>query len=135
LVVVELAGAIIARTRRAVRVLETSHPPTFYLPPEDVAGEYLRSSTGGGSVCEWKGAATYYDVTAGGHTARRSAWTYLHPTPAFAAITGHISFYPAAFACSVDGEPVQAQPGGFYGGWVTSDVVGPFKGGPGSWGW
>ena len=135
LVVVEFAGTIIARTRRAVRVLETSHPPTFYLPSKDVSFEYLRPVSGAGSVCEWKGAATYYDVTAGGQTVERSAWTYLYPTPTFGTITGHVSFYPSAFDCSVDGEVVKAQPGGFYGGWVTRDVVGPFKGGPGTWGW
>lgn len=135
LVVVEFAGTIIGRTRRAIRVLETSHPPTFYLPSDDVSVDYLRPSLGTGSVCEWKGVATYYDVTSGGQTAKRSAWAYLHPTPAFGAITGHVSFYPSAFECSVDGEVVHPQPGGFYGGWVTGDVVGPFKGGPGSWGW
>jgi uncharacterized protein (DUF427 family) len=135
LVVVRLAGAIIARTRRSVRVLETSHPPTFYLPPEDVSLECLRPSSGSGSVCEWKGAATYYDVVVGGQRAARSAWTYLHPTADFGAITGHISFYPSVFECSVDGDVVEAQPGGFYGGWVTTDVVGPFKGGAGTWGW
>lgn len=135
LVMVTLAGAVIARTRRAIRVLETSHPPTFYLPPDDVSRQYLRPSTGGGSVCEWKGAASYFDVTAGGHTVERSAWTYLSPAAGFGAITGYFSFYPSAFECSVDGEVVKAQPGGFYGGWVTAEVVGPFKGGPGTWGW
>lgn len=135
LVTVEFAGTVLARTRRAVRVLETSHPPTFYLPPDDVSLDHLHLSGGAGSVCEWKGAATYYDVSAGGRIAERSAWTYLHPTPAFEAIAGYVSFYPSAFECSVGGEVVQAQPGGFYGGWVTSDVVGPFKGGPGSWNW
>jgi len=135
LVMVMLAGTMIARTRRAIRVLETSHPPTFYLPPDDVSRQYLRPSAGGGSVCEWKGAASYFDVIAGGHTVERSAWTYLNPTPDFGAITGYFSFYPSAFECSVDGEVVKAQPGEFYGGWVTAEVVGPFKGGPGTWGW
>jgi uncharacterized protein (DUF427 family) len=135
LVMVMLAGTVIARTRRAIRVLETSHPPTFYLPPDDVSRQYLHPSTGGGSVCEWKGAASYFDVTAGGDMVERSAWTYLNPTPDFGVITGYFSFYPSAFECSVDGEVVKAQPGGFYGGWVTAEVVGPFKGGPGTWGW
>jgi uncharacterized protein (DUF427 family) len=130
-----LDGITIADTRRAWRVLETSHPPVYYLPPDDVAREYLRPARGASS-CEWKGEASYYDIVVGDRVVAEAAWTYRHPTPAFAALADHIAIYPGKMdECSVDGESVRAQPGDFYGGWITGDIVGPFKGDPGTWGW
>lgn len=134
-VVVVLGGVEICRTVRGMRVLETSHPPGWYLPREDwVPGSLLEVS--GSSYCEWKGLATYLDVVGGQARAERAGWTYLDPVPAFAALTGAVAVYPAAMdRCTVAGEVVTAQAGGFYGGWITPDVVGPFKGGPGSRFW
>lgn len=132
---VVLGGRVVARTDRSYRVLETSHPPTYYLPRECFAAGALRPADGG-SVCEWKGVAAYLDVVGGERVAERAAWTYPEPTPAFAALAGHVALYPGAMdRCTLDGEVVTAQPGGFYGGWVTPGVVGPFKGGPGSQWW
>jgi uncharacterized protein (DUF427 family) len=128
-------GTLIAETRRGQRVLETSHPPTYYVPIEDVRMEHLEpvSRT---TFCEWKGAASYYTVVVGDQRAERAAWRYPEPTPQFASLRDCVTFYPAQMeACYVDGELVQPQPGNFYGGWVTSDVVGPFKGEPGTMGW
>lgn len=133
-VVISLDGAEVARTRRAIRVLETSHPPSWYLPPEDVDASLLRPGRGS-SVCEWKGRAAYWDVVVGERVLENVAWSYPEPTPGFSAIAGYLAFYPRELDVTVGDEAVEAQPGGFYGGWVTSDVVGPFKGGPGSWGW
>lgn len=128
-------GVTIADTQRAYRVLETSHPPVYYLPPQDICQEYLVSSNRH-SFCEFKGGATYWSIKVGDKIARDAAWSYESPTPEFAAIKGYLAFYAAAMeACYVEDEQVQPQPGGFYGGWITSDIVGPFKGGPGSWGW
>ena len=133
---VVLGGVTIADSVRALRVLETSHPPTYYVPPADVRRESLEALPGFGSVCEWKGAARYFHVTAGGQMALRAAWSYPTPTPAFAALADYVAFYVRQMdACFVDDEQVRPQPGGFYGGWVTSDLVGPFKGEPGSAGW
>jgi uncharacterized protein (DUF427 family) len=133
---VVLGGVTVADTRRALRVLETSHPPTYYIPPDDVLCEYLEAEQGIGSVSEWKGAAHYLSVTAGGRRADRAAWSYAEPTPTFRALKGYVAFYIRQMdACFVDDEQARPQPGGFYGGWVTSDVVGPFKGEPGSEGW
>jgi len=130
-----LGGVTVASTTAAYRVLETSHPPTYYLPAEAFLPGSLRPAAGS-SFCEWKGTAAYLDVLGGTEVAPRAAWTYPHPTPPFAALTGHVAVYPAPMdRCTVDGEVVEPQPGGFYGGWVTSRVVGPFKGGPGSRGW
>lgn len=121
-------GVLIADTRRAKRVLETSHPPVFYIPPDDVRLEYLRP-TERATFCEWKGAASYYTVAVGDRTAANAAWYYRSPTAPFAAIANYVAFYPARMdACLVDGEQVQAQPGDFYGGWITREIVGPFKG-------
>lgn len=132
---VELGGRTIARTTRALRVLETSHPPTYYLPVEDVATGVLRPA-GGSSFCEWKGRAAYLDVVSGDRVAERAAWHYPEPTGPFAELCGHVAVYPGRMdRCLVDGERVLAQPGGFYGGWITSRVVGPFKGEPGTMGW
>lgn len=133
---VELGGETIVDTMQAHRVLETSHPPTYYVPLEDVAAGALVPSRGGSTFCEWKGIASYYDVVAGGRTIERGAWTYRDPSPGFEPIRDAVAFYPGRLdACFVDDERVVAQPGDFYGGWVTSDVVGPFKGASGTSGW
>ncbi|HVN50440.1 MAG TPA: DUF427 domain-containing protein [Acidimicrobiales bacterium] len=127
-------ATVVADTTRGFRVLETSHPPTYYLPPADCDLAGLLPSPGS-SVCEWKGQATYFDVTVGADTVRRAAWSYPSPLPGFEAIRDHLAFYPSPLRCFVDGERATPQPGGFYGGWVTSHVVGPFKGAPGSSHW
>jgi uncharacterized protein (DUF427 family) len=133
---VVLGGEVIADTRCAHRVLETSHPPVYYVPIEDVAPAALVPSGGRQSDCEWKGLASYYDVVAGGQCAERAAWTYRDPRRGFEPIRDAVAFYPGLMeACYVDDERVEPQPGGFYGGWITSDVVGPFKGAPGTLGW
>ncbi len=126
-------GEPVAASSRAYRVLETSHPPGWYVPAADC--RHLRPSAASRTVCEWKGVATYWDVVVGERVLPAAAWSYEQPTPAFAAITGYVSFLPAALDCRVDGGRVTAQEGGFYGGWITPEVVGPFKGGPGTWGW
>lgn len=128
-------GITIADTKQAARVLETSHPPVYYIPPDDIALQYL-SSADGHSWCEWKGQAHYYAVTVNGQQMQNAAWYYPQPTPAFASIANYVAFYPSKMdACYVAGELVQAQSGDFYGGWITSEIVGPFKGGVGTWGW
>jgi uncharacterized protein (DUF427 family) len=128
-------GEVIADTHRAKRVLETSHPPVYYIPPEDIQMDYL-TATGRATWCEWKGQAGYYSLTVGGRQARNAAWFYPDPRPGYEAIKDHVAFYPHMMeACTVDGEQVEAQAGDFYGGWITSEIVGPFKGGPGTQGW
>lgn len=134
LVEVRLGGVPIATTRGAWRVLETSHPPTYYLPRDAFVDGTLRDAEGQ-SWCEWKGRATYLDVLGGGVAVPRGAWTYLAPSPGFEAIAGAVAVYPGRVECYVDAERVEPQPGGFYGGWITSRVTGPFKGGPGTDGW
>ncbi|MDX1875815.1 DUF427 domain-containing protein [Mycolicibacterium sp. 120266] len=134
-ITVELGGVRIASTEQCWLVLETSHPPTYYLPRAAFAEEALRD-TAGSSWCEWKGAASYYDLVSGSVVAPRAAWTYLAPTRGFEPLAGAIAVMAAAVdRCTVDGEMVTPQPGGFYGGWITSRVCGPFKGIPGSMGW
>lgn len=134
-VVVTLAGVVVADTTEAWCVLETSHPPTYYLP----ASAFLEGSlqpADGTSYCEWKGTADYLDVVTDGAVAKRAAWTYPSPVPSYAVLRDHVAIYPAAMdSCTVDGHVVIPQPGGFYGGWVTPRVVGPFKGDPGTLGW
>ena len=128
-------GVTIVDTHSSQRVLETSHPPVYYIPPQDIQMQYLAIAPQS-SFCEWKGMATYYTLTVEDKQAANVAWSYPNPTPAFAAIKDYIAFYPQMMdACYVNGEKVQPQPGGFYGGWITSDIVGPFKGEPGTWGW
>ncbi|MGI0493842.1 DUF427 domain-containing protein [Alkalinema pantanalense CENA528] len=128
-------GVTVADTRRAYRVLETSHPPVYYIPPEDINQTYLLPSART-TFCEWKGQGSYYTLTIENVQHPDIAWYYSDPTPAFAAIKNYVAFYAAPMdACYVDGEKVTPQPGGFYGGWITQDIVGPFKGEPGSWGW
>ena len=135
LVRVEFAGVEIARSARALRVLETAGAPTYYIPSSDLRREHLMPASGGTTWCEWKGVASYFDIVAAGSKARRAAWTYLDPMPNFKELAGHFAFYPAHVNAFLDDEPVVPQPGGFYGGWVTSDIVGPFKGEPGTEGW
>ena len=134
-IVIEHAGQTIADTRSAVRTIETSHPPSYYIPPADVAPGLLRRA-GGSSFCEWKGAAVYWDVLVSDIVLPRVGWTYPSPTKNFAMLRDHVAFYAGPFdRCLVDGELVTPQAGAFYGGWITSRVVGPFKGGPGTSGW
>lgn len=132
---VVFGGLVIADTHRALRVVETSHPPTYYLPPDDIVLDRLvvRERT---SFCEWKGRAVYFDVHTNGRVAESAAWAYPDPSPRFAALKDYVAFYAQKMeACFVGDARAEPQPGGFYGGWVTPDIVGPFKGEPGSWGW
>ncbi len=134
-ITVTLGGVLIADTTAALRILETSHPPTYYLPPSDIDPACLRPAPGS-SFCEWKGTARYWTLAAGGKVAEQAAWSYPDPTEGYQALRDHVALYCAAVdRCEVGGEVARPQPGGFYGGWVTSWVVGPFKGGPGSLGW
>ena len=126
------AGTKIVDAPVSFRVLESSHPPSYYISPAFIAPGVLRPAAGS-SLCEWKGQAVYSDVVANGAIAPRSAWRYRMPMDPFTAIAGFFAFYADAMdKCRVDGEVVIPQPGGFYGGWITSHVVGPFKGEPGS---
>jgi len=128
-------GEIIAQTNNSYRVLETSHPPAYYIPQEDINMNYLES-TSRTTFCEFKGAASYWTITVGDKSATNAAWSYPNPTSGFDVIKDHICFYASKMdACYVDDELVQPQAGDFYGGWITSDIVGPFKGGEGTWGW
>jgi uncharacterized protein (DUF427 family) len=128
-------GAVIAATGGAIRTLETSHPPTYYFPPGDIAPNVLQRS-GRSSYCEWKGVAVYFDVRVDGATLPDVAWSYPDPTAGFSSLRNFVAFYAWPFDdCFVDDERVTPQPGNFYGGWITSDVAGPFKGGPGSRFW
>lgn len=129
------AGVTVADSCATVRILETSQPPAYYLPPADLALEYLVRGRGR-SYCEWKGAATYWSIVVGGATAMDAAWSYEQPTPPYAAIAGFLAFYPQRVdECWVDDDRVIANPGDFYGGWITPNVVGPFKGAPGTQHW
>lgn len=132
---VVLGGEVVADTSASYRVLETRHPPTYYLPVDAFASGVLRPAEGA-SYCEWKGVAAYFDLVTPQRSATRVAWGYPRPTPAFAVLRDHVSLYPGRVdRCTVDDEVVQPQPGDFYGGWVTSRVVGPFKGASGTGGW
>ena len=133
---VELGGETLADSARALRVLETSHPPTLYIPREDVRADLLGESRTRSTVCEFKGAARYLDAIVGGHRTRAVAWTYPDPTPRYEALRDHVAFFPGRVdAAFIGDERVQAQEGDFYGGWITADLVGPFKGPPGTLGW
>ena len=133
---VEHAGIVVADSGTALRVLETSHPPGIYIPLQDVAVALLRPSGGRGSFCEWKGRAAYFDLATGTEVVERAAWTYRHPVPSYAAIKDHVAFYPSRVdRCLLGDEVVEAQEGDFYGGWITSDIAGPFKGAAGTAGW
>lgn len=123
-------GIVIADSRQSVRVLETGHPPVYYIPPDDVMLECLEKSDRT-TQCEWKGDAYYYNLSVGGRTVENAAWYYPDPKPGFLRIKTYIAFYPQQMdACMVDGEIAQPQPGGYYGGWITKEIVGPFKGEP-----
>ena len=130
-----IGGQLVADSRRSLRVLETSHPPTYYVPREDVRSDLLRASSHR-TVCEYKGVASYWSVVVPDGLVQDAAWSYETPAAGYEQIAGHLAFYPARCdACYVEDELVVAQPGDFYGGWITSDLVGPFKGSPGTVGW
>jgi uncharacterized protein (DUF427 family) len=134
-ITIELGGRTIASTDHGWRVLETSHPPTYYLPRGSFAEGVLHPA-GGSSWCEWKGQASYFDLVTETRRAQRAAWTYPRPTTEYEPIAGALAVMAGAVdRCTVNGEVVFPQPGGFYGGWITSWIVGPFKGAPGSQGW
>jgi uncharacterized protein (DUF427 family) len=133
-VVVHWGEVEVARTHRAVLVLETSHPPSVYLPWDDVA-KHLLEASGGGSFCEWKGPATYWRLVSGESRLPRVAWSYPKPLASAEILADCVAFYPANLNCQIDGARVRPQPGGFYGGWITPELVGPFKGEPGSEHW
>ncbi len=133
-VVVRWGSLEVARTRRALRVLETAHPPSFYLPWDDVARE-LFVAAAGGSFCEWKGPARYWSLVDGRRQLPNVAWSYPQPLAGAEPLAKCVALYPAGLDCTVGGERVTPQPGGFYGGWITPELAGPFKGAPGSSGW
>ena len=134
-IVIVHKGTVLVDTRAAWRTLETSHPPTYYIPQEHIAMAHLMAGAGQ-SFCEWKGQARYWDVVVGDTRLVGAGWSYPSPSPAFAGIRDHIAFYAAPFdRVEIDGEQVTPQPGGFYGGWITSAEAGPFKGIPGSRFW
>jgi uncharacterized protein (DUF427 family) len=128
-------GVVVADSMRALRVLETSHPPVYYIPPDDVRREYLLPSERH-TFCEFKGGADYYTLARNGRVSANAAWFYPQPSPGYEQLAGHIAFYPGRVdACFLDDEQVAPQPGDYYGGWITADIVGPFKGAPGTTGW
>lgn len=132
---VVFAGTTIADTTRGFRVLETSHPPVYYFPRDDVLADALVAEDGA-SLCEWKGRARFFTLRAESRSVERAAWIYPTPAPEFSALAGAVAFYPALMdACMVGDEIARPQPGGFYGGWITDRIVGPFKGDPGTHGW
>ena len=132
---IELGGVLIVDSTAALRVLETSHPPTIYVPPGDVVVGALAPAVGR-SFCEWKGWASYFDLAAGDRSEPAAAWTYRDPAAPYAALRDHVAFYPGRMdACWLDGERVQPQPGDSYGGWITADLRGPFKGAARTAGW
>ena len=133
-VTVKLNDTVIANTTSAIRVLEMASPPTIYIPQRDVHLDWLRPAVGS-SFCEWKGSAAYWSVHIAGRTVPQAGWSYPAPSSAFRTIANYLSFYPAKVVCLIDGEIVRPQLGGFYGGWVTDEIIGPYKGEPGTLGW
>jgi uncharacterized protein (DUF427 family) len=133
-IVIRWGTVEIARSQRALRILETGHPPSFYLPWDDVARQHLQPGSGT-SICEWKGPARYWSLVHGGSRLTNVAWSYPAPWPGAAAIAECVAFYPASLQCTVGGAVVTPQPGGFYGGWITPELAGPFKGAAGTTGW
>jgi len=132
---VVFAGRTVAITNRGYRVLETSHPPVYYIPPADTMRAFFLKAPGT-SYCEFKGRAEYWSLELDGTVSDRAAWSYPDPTPEFVAIADYLAFYASRVdACWVGDEKVNPQEGDFYGGWITENVVGPFKGGTGTWGW
>jgi len=133
---VEVGGVVVADSTRALRVLETSHPPTVYVPPADVRMDLVSDSDAGPTWCEFKGAAHYVDATIDGRRVRAVGWGYRDPSPCYERLRDHLAFYPGRVdAAWLDDERVEGQPSDFYGGWITSDLIGPFKGPPGTLGW
>jgi uncharacterized protein (DUF427 family) len=133
---IEVAGVVVAESTSALRVLETSHPPTIYIPPADIRTDLLTESSARQTFCEFKGIADYLDLMVGERRISEAAWTYRNPAAGYQALRDHICFYPGRVDSAwLDEERVHAQPGDFYGGWITSDLVGPFKGGAGTRGW
>jgi uncharacterized protein (DUF427 family) len=128
---------VLAETSGGLRVLETSHPPVYYFPPSAVMMKWLQRSAGRQTFCEFKGVASYWDlIPESGQEIRSVAWSYSRPSPPFIGLKDHLAFYPGLVdECWVDEERVVPQPGDFYGGWITSDITGPFKGPPGTLGW
>ena len=133
-IIVRWGGIEVARTRRAIRVLETAHPPSFYLPWDDVARRLFRPGSGS-SRCEWKGPASYWSLDDGVRRLNNVAWSYPKPLAGAEALADRVALYPSLLECRVADAIVSAQPGGFYGGWITPELVGPFKGDVGSQGW
>lgn len=133
-VIIRWGDVEVARTVRSIRALETSHPPSFYLPWDDVARALLQPASGLSS-CEWKGSARYWDLVDGGRRLERVGWSYPKPFEGAEALKDCVAFYPGGLECRVDGELVRPQPGGFYGGWITPELIGPFKGAEGSEAW
>lgn len=128
-------GVTIAETRRPIRILETSHPPVYYIPPEDIQMAYFKP-TERSTYCEFKGRASYYTIQVGDRSAQNAAWFYREPTRGYELLKNYVALYPGRMdACYVNDEAVRAQAGDFYGGWITADIVGPFKGEPGTSGW
>ena len=126
---------MIAKTDRGFRSLETSHPPSYYIPPDDIKMDVLLYNQRV-TLCEWKGKASYFNFEGGGRSITDIAWTYTDPTPTFRKIKNYLSFYASKVdACYVNSEKVLAQDGDFYGGWITKHLTGPFKGGQGTVGW
>jgi uncharacterized protein (DUF427 family) len=133
---IELAGQLLAVSTRALRVLETSHPPTIYIPPADLREDLLANSGARSTWCEFKGPARYLDAVVGDRRFEAIGWRYPDPAPGYEALRDHVAFYPGRVdAAWLDDERVQAQEGDFYGGWITAELIGPFKGPPGTLGW
>ena len=133
---VEIAGTVLAESGAALRVLETSHPPTIYVPPADVRADLLVPSAARGTMCEFKGLARYLDAVVGERRVEAVAWSYADPVPRYAALRDHVAFYPGRVdEAWLGDERITAQAGDFYGGWISADLVGPFKGAPGTLGW
>lgn len=127
---------LLGSTNQAYRVLETSHPPVYYLPQEDIQMALMQKNAGQRTFCEWKGSAEYWHIISPEGTSHSAAWSYPSPNQRFAPIKDYLAFYPSKVtACYVNDERVLAQEGDFYGGWITKDIVGPFKGSPRTWGW
>ncbi len=134
-IVVRFGDMVLADTTRAIKVMETSHPPVYYIPPEDIRLDLCELSPHH-TVCEYKGQASYYTLRTGSRVSHNAGWFYPEPSPGYEILRDHVAFYPELVdECTVDGEAVTPQPGRFYGGWITSEIVGPFKGEPGSYLW
>ncbi len=127
LIIVKLDELIVSESTKAKRILETASPPTIYIPPSDINFDLVKK-TNGSSRCEWKGTADYWDVITSSKHLQKVGWSYPEPFEDFNEIAGYLSFYPAHLECYIDGERVRPQPGGFYGGWITDEIVGPVKG-------